>query len=92
MLTLQQPHNEFKLVVHTVFIDGTNTIHTLTQNVPVCRHIRSSFVSRKKTTLLPSFYNIWKANYIWSTLTRLTKHQKATRGHVCFQKSGEMNG
>lgn len=45
--------------------------------------------TRKKTALLPCFCNILKANCIWLTLTRLTKHQKATRGHVCFSKKGE---
>lgn len=46
----------------------------------------------KKTALFPCFCNILKANYIWLTLTRLTEHQKATRGHVClFRKSEEMN-
>lgn len=36
----------------------------------------------KRTALLPCFCNILKANCMWLTFTRLTKHQKATRGHV----------
>lgn len=43
----------------------------------------------KKSGTLPCFCNILKANYIKLTLTRLTKHQKALRGHMCSPKNGE---
>lgn len=78
------------LVVHTVFYRQNKYITHINTECPSVQAHSLLFSHGRQWFRLPCFCNIFKSKYIWMTLTRLTKHQKATRGHVCCLRS-EMN-
>lgn len=78
------------LVVHTVFYRQNKYNTHINTECPSVQAHSLLFSHGRQWFSLPCFCNIFKSKYIWMTLTRLTKHQKATRGHVCCLRS-EMN-
>lgn len=78
-----------RIIVHTVFYRHEYNTYINTECPSVQAH--SLFLPRV-IGQLPCFSNILKANYIWLTFAHSPKHQKASRGQTCLQKSEEKNG